>query len=271
MTTTGTIYRVVKSQDYATIATYHLRDKRLTLAAKGLMSILLGDEGDGAYTVAQLVEQGPEGRDAIRSALRRLEECGYIHRRQTHDSGGRFAATEMLIYEAPWTENPSTVEPSPDKPSTENPSTVEPEPEFALNHGLSLIPERQEKKKRENKEDIQNPPTNPPGSLPKWKPERFAAFWAFYRKNCRGESRQAAVRAWDRLRPDDATIEKIGHALQRQLRSELWQRGVGIPYAATYLNQRRWEDAIGPGVQAAALNLLEEPEDVRYWTPEVAL
>lgn len=84
---------------------------------------------------------------------------------------------------------------------------------------------------------------------PDWKPERFAAFWNYYRKipgedgRNRNENRQAAMRAWDRLQPDDALIDTIAKALLRQRTTPEWTRGVGIPMAATYLNQRRWEDA----------------------------
>jgi len=35
----------------------------------------------------------------------------------------------------------------------------------------------------------------------------------------------------------------MGRALQLQLQSEEWQRGVGVPYAKTWLNNRRWTDA----------------------------
>lgn len=51
-----------------------------------------------------------------------------------------------------------------------------------------------------------------PKREPEWKPERFAKFWDFYRENVRGEDRLAAVRAWDKLRPDDELIAKIGRA-----------------------------------------------------------
>ena len=40
----------------------------------------------------------------------------------------------------------------------------------------------------------------------------------------------------------DELLEAMGHALVRQMASEEWQRGVGIPYLSTWLNQRRWED-----------------------------
>ena len=74
-----------------------------------------------------------------------------------------------------------------------------------------------------------------------WKPERFEGFWRFYP---RGEGRQAAIRAWDKLQPDDTLIATIGQALTVQKASPEWQAGVGIPYASTYLNQRRWTDEV---------------------------
>ena len=66
------------------------------------------------------------------------------------------------------------------------------------------------------------------------------------------KSKQAAIRAWDSLRPDDRLLAVMGHALQRQLSSPEWQwklreeGGQGIPYPATWLNGRRWEDEAQP-------------------------
>ena len=83
------------------------------------------------------------------------------------------------------------------------------------------------------------PTEKPRDALPKWKPERFAAFWAYYP---RGENKQRAVKAWDKLKPDDALIATMGRALAKQKASPDWQRGIGIPHASTWLNGRRWED-----------------------------
>lgn len=74
---------------------------------------------------------------------------------------------------------------------------------------------------------------------PDWMPERFNSFWKAYP---RGESKQTAIAAWDRLKPDEELLLLMGRGLKRQMQSEEWQRGIGIPYAATWLNQRRWED-----------------------------
>lgn len=78
-----------------------------------------------------------------------------------------------------------------------------------------------------------------------WKPERFEAFWTYYRTNVRGEDRQGAIRAWDKLKPDDTLIARIGRALEKQVASESWQAGYGKPYAGTYLNNARWKDVEG--------------------------
>lgn len=98
----------------------------------------------------------------------------------------------------------------------------------------------------ENKEEI--PPKAPRGAsrrepkkAPDHKPERFKKFWDFYP---RGESKQAAIRAWDKLKPSDDLINRMAAALKWQMKSEDWQNGIGIPYASTWLNGRRWEDEV---------------------------
>ena len=84
-----------------------------------------------------------------------------------------------------------------------------------------------------------------PREAPDWKPERFAGFWDFYPKRGR-KDKQRAMDAWDTLAPSDDLIATIARALVRQKATEEWQRGIGIPYAATYLNGARWEDAAEP-------------------------
>ena len=99
-------------------------------------------------------------------------------------------------------------------------------------------------------------------TTPTWKPERFEGFWAYYP---RGENRMGAVRAWDKLKPDDALIETIGRALQVLKASPAWRDGVGIPYASTFLNGRRWEDAKAKrpaqSAKAQPVRRIEQPPD----------
>ena len=95
---------------------------------------------------------------------------------------------------------------------------------------------------------INNPPEPPTGGprvpeAAKWMPERFEAFWKFYRKNVNSANRAAARKAWAKLKPDDDTLRRIGAALQRRLRADdEWRRGIGRPHASTYLNGMMWLD-----------------------------
>lgn len=99
------------------------------------------------------------------------------------------------------------------------------------------------------KDSFNIPPKAPQGGrrkrelkkAPDWKPERFVKFWAYYP---RGEAKQAAIRAWDRLQPSDELIDTMAQALKRQVASESWQANIGIPYASTWLNNARWEDVL---------------------------
>ncbi len=91
----------------------------------------------------------------------------------------------------------------------------------------------------------EDPPVVPPGgrrtdkSEPKWKPERFAGFWAFYPRKV---DRKKAIRAWDRLKPSDELIDEMASALKWQTRTEQWQEIDKIPYPSSWLNGERWTD-----------------------------
>ena len=87
--------------------------------------------------------------------------------------------------------------------------------------------------------------------VPDWKPERFAGFWDFYPSKGKRSCKQQSIRAWDKLKPDDKQIAEMGRWLQCRKRMEDWRQGVAIPYASTFLTQRRWEDWSGMSEDAA--------------------
>lgn len=123
------VFRVERTSDYTVMSNYHLRDKRLSLKAKGLLSQMLSLPEDWDYTLAGLCYINRESKDAIRTAIRELEQAGYIRRRQTTDRGGKFAGNEYTIYERPQEPlpgEPSSEKPSSGKPSSGNPTTGKP-------------------------------------------------------------------------------------------------------------------------------------------------
>lgn len=108
---------------------FHLKDKRLSLKAKGLLSQMLSLPDDWDYTLSGLSYINRESKDAIRSAVNELETAGYIRRRQTTDASGKFAANEYTIFERPIEGEPMLDKPSSENPITVNPSAVNPLPE----------------------------------------------------------------------------------------------------------------------------------------------
>jgi hypothetical protein len=73
--------------------------------------------------------------------------------------------------------------------------------------------------------------------------QTFLTFWIEYPKKV---ARQAAEKAWAKLKPDADLMEKIMSGLYRWKNSGQWTREDGrfIPHAATWLNGRRWEDEV---------------------------
>ena len=115
------VFRVERSKGYTVMSNYHLRDKSLSLKAKGLLSQILSLPEDWDYTLSGLCYINRERKDAIRSAVNELERAGYIERHQTTDESGKFSSNEYIIHE-----QPVSLPPSLDKPSSENPTTGKP-------------------------------------------------------------------------------------------------------------------------------------------------
>ena len=69
----------------------------------------------------------------------------------------------------------------------------------------------------------------------------FDEFWKVYPRKA---AKPAAIKAWTKLNPNDETLRKILESVKTQAASPDWLKDGGqfIPYPATYLNGRRWED-----------------------------
>ena len=117
------VYRVEKTHDYTVMANHHLRDERLSLKAKGLLSMLLSLPDDWEISIRGLASIVTDGVGAVQTGINELIEAGYIVRRRQHAETGAFAGFEYIIHEVPpCTENPYTANPYTGKPYTENPA-----------------------------------------------------------------------------------------------------------------------------------------------------
>ena len=126
--------------------------------------------------------------------------------------------------------------------------------------------------------DTDNPPYSPPTGDPpapapqpksrstrsKAEPYRLDWFEAFWLRYPRKDNKQAALKAWCKLKPDRALCSKMAAALDRDKHSRQWCKDGGefIPLASTWLNQRRWENL---GVD---LSQLPDAADPGGWAPD---
>ena len=128
------VFRVEKNKGYTVMSNHHLRNKELSLKAKGLLSQMLSLPEDWDYTLAGLSLINRESIDAIRTAVWELEKAGYITRRQGRDEKGKMTAIEYTIYEQPQPpeldcpvlENPTADNPILENPTTDNPTSENP-------------------------------------------------------------------------------------------------------------------------------------------------
>ena len=114
------VFRIEKTRDYTVMSNHHLRDKSLSLKAKGLLSLMLSLPEEWDYTTKGLARICKDGVDSICAGVRELEEHGYVIRQRVRNPNGQLGAIEYTILEQP---RP----PEPEKPERENPVLDNPE------------------------------------------------------------------------------------------------------------------------------------------------
>lgn len=115
------VFRVEKNADFTVMSNHHLRNRQLSLRAKGLLSQMLSLPPDWDYTLAGLAAINLEGIDAIREAVKELEKEGYVTRERRRTPLGRFGGNDYVIRELPMRESPTLENPTMDKPTVETP------------------------------------------------------------------------------------------------------------------------------------------------------
>ena len=119
------VFRVEKNSGYTVMSNNHLRNRNLSLKAKGLLSQLLSLPEDWDYTLQGLARINRESIDAIRQAIRELEQAGYIQRSRERDEKGRLRGADYVIFELPQPV-PASVSPTLENPTLENPTQENP-------------------------------------------------------------------------------------------------------------------------------------------------
>lgn len=121
------VCRIEKTKDYTVMANHHLRNKTLSLKAKGLLSLMLSLPEDWDYTVKGLAYICKDGIDSINGAIKELENTGYISRERIRNPKGQLTSIEYTIREHPQvtqtkdSESPVEALPTQETPIQENP------------------------------------------------------------------------------------------------------------------------------------------------------
>jgi len=92
--------REIKDQNYTVMSNYHLRDKNLSLKAKGLLSQLLSYSSDWNLTINGLCSVLKEQEKAVKNTIKELEMHNYLTRNRLQDNKGRFYY-KYIIHEKP--------------------------------------------------------------------------------------------------------------------------------------------------------------------------
>lgn len=95
-----------------------IRDSRLSLKAKGLLTQLLSHQDGWQVSIELLAKQNGCGRDLIRTAVAELEEFGYLTRRQNRAQG----AFDGSVWVTNDPESPSSDFPTSGFPTSGNPT-----------------------------------------------------------------------------------------------------------------------------------------------------
>ena len=197
------VFRVERTRDYTVMSNHHLRDKALSLKAKGLLSLMLSLPEDWDYTLSGLARICQEGKDAIRGAILELARAGYVQRRQTTDEEGKFSVNEYIIREQPdskpavepssegsegqpeqrpegqqeklcgeQVEKPLWASPLPGNPTTEKPSTADPSTGFPTQSNKDTGNKDQENTNSQRTPSFPSVPSIPPSGLEPQRKER---------------------------------------------------------------------------------------------------
>ena len=115
------VFRIEKTRDYTVMSNYHLRDRSLSLKAKGLLSLMLSLPENWDYTMKGLARICKDGIDSISGGIRELEAHGYLIRARVRGANGQLGSIEYTILEQPKAPSPTQ-----EKPIRENPVQANP-------------------------------------------------------------------------------------------------------------------------------------------------
>lgn len=219
-------------KDYVQIPNAWLRDATLSRRARGLLAELMTHRAGWHITIAGLQRTGPEGRDAIRSAVQELVKRGYLVRRQTQGEGGRFNEIEYEISDPTAVGKPDTGGFTDDGPADDGSADVgEPATKKTISQNIIEVEHHQE-------EEHSSAP-----AARNLEPD-FNRAWVNWPKRVERKKSLAAFITATKTRPVDqlvADIIRFGDAYAATTEKQF------VPALCVWLNGERWTDELPTG------------------------
>lgn len=114
------IKRAKRRTNFTIISNVGLRDKRLSLKAKGLLAYMLSLPDDWVFYESELVNHSTDGKAAIKSGLKELQNAGYLTRKRRRDDKGHLKEAMWEISDEPMSDYPTLDNPTLEKPTLDN-------------------------------------------------------------------------------------------------------------------------------------------------------
>lgn len=225
------IRRTITPADHFTIVPNDwLRDQSLSWKARGLLAYLMSHTTEWTTSVAALVRAGTDGKDAVLSGVRELEQAGYLVRTQSRTVEGQFGETDYDLVDpsAPLADYPATVE-----PATVEPATVRPTPK-KTNLSENQLLEAQE---------------HPHSSAAIAAEGEFEVFWRIWPRKVGKRNAESAY--WRAVSRGGSAAVMAG--AQRYAENPHCPEEQFIPHPTTWLNRDGWLDQLpGPRTNGKA-------------------
>ena len=142
------VFRIEKTNNYTVMSNYHLREREMSLKAKGLLSLMLSLPNDWDYTIEGLVTICKENETAIKSTLKELKDFGYLEILKVQNQKGQFEY-QYNIYEKPQSKKPELENLGVENPSVENQGQLNTNKQNTNKQNIKNKKEKKEKAKTE--------------------------------------------------------------------------------------------------------------------------
>ena len=214
------IFRATHDKNYTVIFNETLEDDSLTFQARGMLCYLLAKPDHWRASTMELAKAGGCGRDRIHTIMKELEGAGYVkkHKAVKAEDNGKFIGTTYDVFERPKTGPQANT-------ATGKPVAGKAVAGKAGSGGSALV-------SNQSKEVI---------SVVSNHIDRFEDFWQMWPRK---KSKEDARKAWKKIKDQPATLLLIQQHLTALRDAGEWRDKQFIPYPATYLNGKRWEDEV---------------------------